>query len=117
MSTNVVPLKLLITIPALKAIDRFLIKRNKRKVLRVGVRGSGGCCGFKYSIECAEEFSPSKDFHFVYDNNIYVVVDHKSMKIINGAVLYWIQNSKEQGLKFYNPNSKSICSCGKSFEI
>lgn len=110
------PLKLLITQSALQAIDLFLTTRNKLKILRIGVRGGGGCSGFKYNIECAEHFSPSKDFYFIYDD-IYIIVDKKSMPIINGSVLYWIKSSTEQGLKFSNPNVKSTCKCGKSFSI
>jgi iron-sulfur cluster assembly protein len=117
MSTNVPPTKLLVTMPALTAIDNFLSIRNKPKILRVGVRGGKGCSGFKYFIECAESFSTSKDLHFMYEHEISIVIDHKSMPIMNGSILFWVKNSKEQGLKFYNPNTKSTCSCGKSFSV
>jgi iron-sulfur cluster assembly protein len=110
------PVKLFITEPALKAIDLFLSKRKQTKLLRLGVRGGGGCSGYKYSIECGYSFTPSKDYCFVYDD-IRVVVDKKSMFIMNGSTLFLTKTPTEQGLKFYNPNAKSFCSCGKSFSV
>jgi iron-sulfur cluster assembly protein len=108
--------QVLITALALKAIDIFLSKRNTFKVLRLGVRGGCGCNGFKHFIECAETVSPSKDIQFLY-GDISIVIDKKSMPIINNSILYWTETSVEKGLQFYNPNITSKCKCGKSFSV
>lgn len=116
MTVQTKPFKLYLTVPALNVINAFMSKRDKVKMLRIGVRGGTGCHGFKYFIECAEHFSPTKDNYLLY-NDLYVIIDKKSMPFIDGATLFWKETPTEKGLGFKNPNASSLCKCKKSFSV
>jgi len=46
-----------------------------------------------------------------------VVVDQKSMDIINDTELDFVRDGLNQSFKFNNPNAVSECGCGESFSI
>src|SRR5690606_36009589 len=88
--------------------------------LRVGIRG-GGCSGFSYVIEFHDGEPHARDV--VYDltatdgTKVRVLVDKKSLLYLNGATLEWEKTLMRQGFKFLNPNEKSNCGCGTSFQV
>lgn len=115
--------KLGITI-AQSAVDAIAAQIAKRGAagtsLRVGIRG-GGCSGFSYVIEFHDGPPNARDV--VYDlkatdgTDVRVVVDKKSLLYLNGATLEWEKTLMRQGFKFVNPNEKSSCGCGTSFQV
>lgn len=82
--------------------------------LRVGVRG-GGCSGFSYVIEFADETTP-RDQVFEFDG-LKVVVDPKSLVFLNGSTLDYETRLMSHGFKFINPNESAGCGCGESFSV
>jgi iron-sulfur cluster assembly accessory protein len=82
--------------------------------LRIGVVG-GGCSGFSYSMSF--ENSPGV-MDKVYDfDGLKVYVDATSAMYLNGCVVDYVETLEAAGFKFENPNVKSTCGCGSSFNV
>jgi iron-sulfur cluster assembly accessory protein len=82
--------------------------------LRVGVVG-GGCSGFSYSMSF-ENGAGMMDK--VYDfEGLKVFVDATSLMYLNGAHVDYVESLEGAGFKFENPNVKSTCGCGSSFNV
>jgi iron-sulfur cluster assembly accessory protein len=82
--------------------------------LRIGVVG-GGCSGFSYSMSF--ENSPGmmdKVFNF---DDLKVFVDATSIMYLQGCVVDYVETLEAAGFKFDNPNVKSTCGCGSSFNV
>ncbi len=85
-------------------------KDPKKDALRIFVQG-GGCSGFQYGLMLNEETSPF-DTHFE-SNGIKIVVDPISIRYITGAEVDFVED--KGGFSIKNPNAKSTCGCGSSF--
>ncbi|HEY4474325.1 MAG TPA: iron-sulfur cluster insertion protein ErpA [Candidatus Paceibacterota bacterium] len=85
-------------------------KDPKKDALRIFVQG-GGCSGFQYGLMINEESGPA-DTHFE-SNGIKIVVDLISIRYINGAEVDFSED--KGGFSVKNPNAKSTCGCGSSF--
>ena len=82
--------------------------------LRIGVVG-GGCSGFSYSMNF--ENSPGmmdKVFNF---DDLKVFVDATSLMYLTGCTVDYLETLEAAGFKFDNPNVKSTCGCGSSFNV
>jgi iron-sulfur cluster assembly accessory protein len=80
--------------------------------LRISVVG-GGCSGFSYSM--AFENQPNlldKTYDF---SGLKVFIDQASMLYLDGAEVDYVETLEGAGFKFSNPNVKSTCGCGSSF--
>jgi len=82
--------------------------------LRVGVVG-GGCSGFSYSM-AFENGAGMMDKVFTIDG-LKVFVDATSVMYLNGCTVDYIETLEGAGFKFDNPNVKSTCGCGSSFNV
>jgi len=83
--------------------------------IRLGVRG-GGCSGFSYVIEFADD--PPKERDLVVDaGGVKFYVDKKSFVYLAGSVLDFEKTLVFQGFKFKNPQEASKCGCGHSFQV
>jgi iron-sulfur cluster assembly protein len=83
--------------------------------IRLGVRG-GGCSGFSYVIEFADD--PPRDRDLVFDAaGVRFYVDKKSIVYLAGSVLDYEKTLVFQGFKFKNPQEASRCGCGHSFQV
>lgn len=93
-------------------------QRDKRGTptarIRVGVRG-GGCTGFSYVFEWAEEpRATDKEFSA---HGVSIVVDPKSLVYLAGMQLDFVRGMMGHGFKFNNPNAKGACGCGESVQF
>ena len=82
--------------------------------LRVGVVG-GGCSGFQYSMSF-ENAAGMMDKTFTFDE-LKVFVDATSLMYLKGVIVDYIETLEGAGFKFENPNVKSTCGCGSSFNV
>ncbi len=80
--------------------------------LRLGVVG-GGCSGFQYSMSF-ENQAGMMDKVLNFDD-LKVFVDSTSLMYLNGCVVDYLETLDASGFKFENPNTKSTCGCGSSF--
>ena len=82
--------------------------------LRIAVVG-GGCSGFSYSM--AFENAPNMlDKTYNY-GDLKVFVDQASLLYLDGAEVDYVETLEGQGFKFNNPQVKSTCGCGSSFQV
>jgi iron-sulfur cluster assembly accessory protein len=82
--------------------------------LRIGVVG-GGCSGFSYSMSF-ENAPGVMDKVYTFDG-LKVYVDATSAMYLNGCVVDFVETLEASGFKFENPNVKSTCGCGSSFNV
>jgi iron-sulfur cluster assembly accessory protein len=82
--------------------------------LRIGVMG-GGCSGFQYSM-AFENQSGMMDKVFTFED-LKVFVDSTSLMYLNGCTVDYLETLEAAGFKFDNPQVKSTCGCGSSFNV
>ncbi len=99
---------------AVKHIQDFLDKRGKGLGIKLGVRTSG-CSGMAYKLEFVDEEDP-EDQKFQYQG-VTVYVDPKSLSYLAGTELDYVREGLNEGFQFNNPNVKSQCGCGESFNV
>ena len=89
-------------------------KDPKNSYLRVGAN-SGGCSGWKYSLDFEDTGDPVDLTFEQYD--VKLVVDEKILNEIIGDVEvdYRIGNLVEQGFIFKRLKYAHVCGCGESF--
>jgi iron-sulfur cluster assembly protein len=76
----------------------------------------GGCSGLQYGMAVSEG-EPEIDDVVVYDNGVKIVVDGKSVKYLDGAVINYKEDGLMSGFKIENPNAEKSCGCGSSFSV
>ena len=119
--TGVSKTTLAVSPKAVEAIRVSLAKRGTPdSALRVGIKG-GGCSGFSYVIEFADEPPRQGDLvlEFTEDEKtkVRVFCDRKSIIYLGGSVLDYEKTLMYQGYKFKNPQEASKCGCGHSFTV
>lgn len=82
--------------------------------LRIGVVG-GGCSGFSYSMSF-ENAAGMLDKVLNFDD-LKVFVDATSLMYLQGCTVDYVETLEAAGFKFENPNVKSTCGCGSSFNV
>ena len=103
-----------LTDAAARHVTRYMAKRGKGVGIRLGVKTTG-CSGLAYKLEYADEIA-EEDVIFE-DNGVKVLVDPKSLAYIDGTELDFVREGLNEGFKFNNPNVKSECGCGESFNV
>lgn len=99
------------------AADRvrdYLVKRGHGLGLRVGVRKTG-CSGYAYVLDYADEIE--EDDSVFEDEGVKVIVDAKSLELIDGTEVDFVKDGLNEAFKFRNPNVKGECGCGESFNV
>src|SRR5437588_12575647 len=100
---------------AIKKIKEIMAQQNPVPAgLRVGVVG-GGCSGFSYSMSF-ENGAGMMDKVFDMEG-LKVYVDATSLMYLNGCIVDYVETLEGAGFKFENPNVKSTCGCGSSFNV
>ncbi len=83
--------------------------------LRVGIKG-GGCSGLSYTFSWEQE-ARAGDQVFEGPDGTRIFVDKKSYIYLQGTTLEYDTALMGKGLHFINPNAKSTCGCGSSFQV
>ena len=81
--------------------------------LRVQVVG-GGCSGFQYHMGFEKQENSGDEV--LEMGGFKVFVDRGSSMYLNGTEIDWVEALTGSGFKFNNPNVKSTCGCGESFQ-
>ena len=76
----------------------------------------GGCSGLQYGLAVSEG-EPEIDDVVVFDNGIKIVVEGKSVKYLDGAVITYKEDGLMKGFKNENPNAAKSCGCGSTFSV
>jgi len=117
MTLNQAGCELKITEKAANVFKEMIADENKdleNSYLRVGAN-SGGCSGWKYSLDIENTVDPVDLTFEQYD--VKLVVDEKILNEIIGDVEvdYKIGNLVEQGFIFKRLKYAHVCGCGESF--
>lgn len=94
-------MRFLVTQPALQAIDRYLVKRRKGRLLRVWIKPNKDGTQIQPALEYAEAWERNVELLFSYDQ-VDIIITHADAPRFDGCILHWRENAREQGLKFYN---------------
>src|ERR1700734_3207329 len=104
-----------LTANAIAKVKEIMAQQNPVPAgLRVGVVG-GGCSGFSYSMSF-ENGAGMMDKTFDFEG-LKVFVDATSLMYLKGVNVDYIETLEGAGFKFDNPNVKSTCGCGSSFNV
>jgi iron-sulfur cluster assembly protein len=99
---------------AAKQIHKMLAKNGLQGGgLRIGVK-AGGCSGYEYVFGWEKE-ARSTDQVFEGPDDSRIFVDPKSYALLEGTELDYDTSLMSRGFLFNNPNAKSTCGCGLSF--
>lgn len=79
--------------------------------LRMRVVG-GGCSGFSYDLYFDQPAEADLSFE---SHGVQLIVDEMSLQYLAGTEIDYVEGLQGAGFKFQNPNIKSTCGCGSSF--
>lgn len=102
-----------LTKPAAKRISEQIVK-NDAIALRFAAKESG-CSGFSYVMDFAR--SIESDDIVIENFDVKVVIDPKSLSILDGTQIDYVAEGLNQTFKFSNPKATDECGCGESFAI
>ena len=103
-----------LTSSAAERVRSYLDKRGHGLGLRVGVRKTG-CSGYAYVIDYADQIDTDDSVFEGY--GVKVIVDSKSLELIDGTEVDFIKDGLNEAFRFRNPNVKGECGCGESFNV
>jgi iron-sulfur cluster assembly protein len=101
-----------LTDAAARRVREFLARRPDAVGLRFGVRRTG-CSGWAYDVDLAE--SVAADDHVFESHGLKVIVDAKSLPVVEGTEIDFARKGLNAEFVFRNPKAKAQCGCGESF--
>jgi iron-sulfur cluster assembly protein len=103
-----------ITEGAIQHLQKILHSKENVFGVRLGVKNSG-CSGLSYILDFVS--APQAEDEIFESAGVKVVVDPKSLGYLEGTEIDCAREGLNQILKFNNPNVKSSCGCGESFNV
>jgi len=103
-----------ITEKGAERVNHFLESRNYGIGLRVKITTTG-CSGYAYQLEFADE--KNNDDTIFESNGVTILVDPKSLIMIDGTELDYVTEGINAGFSFKNPMEDETCGCGESFTL
>jgi iron-sulfur cluster assembly protein len=103
-----------VTPKAAARIRKALLERGGGIGLRLAIKTSG-CSGYAYALEFADE-AASDDLRFESEG-VQLLVDARSLPMIDGTRVDWVREGLNEGFRFDNPNASATCGCGESFAV
>ena len=81
----------------------------------IGVDKSG-CSGYAYKLDFGNS-SDFKNFEIIVQDGTKVLIDPKATMFLLGSIMDYREDKLSSRFVFDNPNEKSTCGCGESFNI
>ena len=103
-----------ITPAAARRVAAIAERQGKPAMLRLAVDG-GGCAGFQYRFELAENVG--EDDVTAECDGVRLVVDSISLELVRGSSVDFVENLGGAAFQVNNPNAQSGCGCGTSFSV
>ena len=103
-----------LTTSAARRVAWIAERQSKPAILRLAVDG-GGCAGFTYKFELAEE--ADADDEIAVTDGVKLVVDPVSLDLVRGSAVDFVEDLGGAAFKVLNPNAQSGCGCGSSFSV
>ena len=103
-----------LTEAAAKRVSDFIRSRGHGAGLRFGVKTTG-CSGYMYVIGYADEIGA--DDHVFESHGVKVIVDPKSLDLVDGTEIDFRKDGLSESFQFQNPKVQDTCGCGESFNV
>ena len=103
-----------LTESAAKRVAWIAERQHKPAILRLAVDG-GGCAGFTYKFELADE-AEAEDA-IAETDGVTLVVDPVSLELVKGSAVDFVEDLGGAAFRVTNPNAQSGCGCGSSFSV
>jgi len=103
-----------LTPSAIERVKELMHKNPDMSGLRVGVR-TRGCNGLTYTLEFAKD--KNKFDEIVEQNGVKIFIDAKAQLTLLGTEMDYVKSVLSSEFVFNNPNIKSTCGCGESFQV
>ena len=103
-----------VTDTAAKKIQTNLARRGSGIGIRIGIRTTG-CSGLAYVLEYVD--TPNNEDTVFADNDVTVIVDPKSLPIVDGITVDYVRQGLNECFEFVNNKEKDRCGCNESFRI
>jgi iron-sulfur cluster assembly protein len=75
-----------------------------------------GCNGYSYKLEFAKK-NEVKNLDFVKQDEVKVFIEPKATMFLIGSEMDYSTDKLSSRFVFKNPNEKSTCGCGESFNV
>lgn len=85
---------------------------DESRMLRVFVK-AGGCSGMEYGMSFEEAREGDQ---ILESNSVRYLIDEKSLELLSGSEVHFDDGLNGKGFEVRNPNAKSTCGCGRSFQ-
>jgi iron-sulfur cluster assembly protein len=103
-----------VTEVAARKIQQNLSRRGSGIGIRIGTRTTG-CSGLAYVLEYVDQ---PADTDQVFDQDAFkIVVDPKSLPIVDGITVDYVRQGLNEGFEFINDKERDRCGCGESFRV
>ena len=103
-----------VTDTAAKKIKQNIARRGAGLGIRIGIRTTG-CSGLAYVLEYVD--TPTGEDTVFSNNDVTVIVDPKSLPIVDGITVDYVRQGLNEGFEFVNSLEKDRCGCNESFRI
>jgi iron-sulfur cluster assembly protein len=103
-----------LTSSAAERVRQYMRGHESAVGLRLGVKVVG-CSGYAYVVDLAEEVTA--DDTVFESNGVKVVVNSKSLPIVDGTEIDFTRQGLNEGFAYSNPNARNMCGCGESFGV
>ena len=103
-----------ITPAASERMRQFLAQAPGAAGVRFGVKRTG-CSGFGYVVDLAP--ARNADDRVLEIDGVPLVVDGKSLPLVDGTVIDFQRQGLNASFVFHNPNATGECGCGESFTV
>lgn len=105
---------MVLTKQAMKKVIELINSEPNAVAIRMAIVG-GGCSGFNYVFELAEQIN--EDDQLVGLDDALVIVDPMSYQYLHHAVLDYKISLEGERFVVENPDATSTCGCGSSFSM
>ena len=103
-----------LTTTAADRVRQFMADNADAVGLRLGVK-IVGCSGYAYVVDLTD--AVNEDDSVFESNGVKVVINQKSLSIVDGTEIDFAREGLSEGFAYSNPNAKNMCGCGESFAV